>query len=428
MKFLYKNSFLLSDVEVENCAKTLSSYISQLKEVIVSKNYDAPESSINLPDDTKILDEVLEMKEKKWTRNLRYIFDIGIGGSNLGTKAIYDGLFGHFDILTPNRYPKMIFADTNDPEFLHSLVTFLTKEIHNEDEVLINVISKSGGTTETISNFEIIMSTLKRKFPEIEKQVVVTTDHGSKMYKTAEEKKIDILTLPASVGGRYSVFSAVGLFPLAMAGVSIKKLLQGARDMRELCTKDSLSDNPALVSAVTLFLQNKLGKNINDNFIFHPELESVGKWYRQLMGESVGKNGLGLTPTVSIGSVDLHSTVQLYLGGPKDKVTTFISTENNLQDVALPETLSFPLVDSIAGKKVSEIMKAILEGVKIAYAKQQLPYIEVVLDDVSEKSIGEFLQYKMIEMMYLGKLLDVNPFDQPEVELYKIETKKILAQ
>jgi glucose-6-phosphate isomerase len=329
----------------------------------------------------------------------------------------------------------MLFFDTNNDAALRRFETFAKKEINSEKEVLLISISKSGGTAETIANTEIILGMLQSRFKKILEQLVVITNEGSNYWNAANEKGIDTLSIPEMVGGRYSIFSAVGLFPLAAMGYNIDSLLGGAKKMRATCLSTSIKKNPALASASILFLQNKKGKTINDNFIFHSELESVGKWYRQLMGESVGKEknrknkkvNAGITPTVSIGSTDLHSVGQLYLGGPKDKITTFIYSADEGKRVGLPKKRLFPnLVTNVTGKSAQDILRAILEGVKVAYTKKKLPYIEVVLDDISLTSIGSFFQFKMLEMMYLAELMDVNAFDQPNVENYKVETKKIL--
>lgn len=434
MKFYYSNS-LLSENVITETANTLKTYVEHLQSVVQKKNYDDAESSINLPTDEAIVEQIQAMKAKKVTPELKYFIDIGIGGSNLGTKAIYDALVGYYDLLQPGRFPKMIFLDTNDEEVLAKTVK-LIQTLSNKEEVLVNAISKSGGTTETIANLEIVLEALKTKFGAVYDRFVITTEDGSKFYNAAKEKGIDTLSLPKQVGGRYSVLSNVGMFPLLCCGFSIADLRYGAMAMREKCLNSNLLENPAALSATILYLQSKQNKNINDNFFFLPQLESIGKWYRQLMGESVGKEHdvdgkvvhAGITPTVSIGSTDLHSVGQLYLGGPKDKTTTFIWGENNKHEAVLPKTLEFPLVQSIAGKNTHAIMRAICEGVKAAYRNQQLPFMEVVLDTVNEKSLGELLQFKMIEMMCLGKLMRVNPFDQPHVELYKVETKKVLEQ
>jgi glucose-6-phosphate isomerase len=428
MKFSSQNSNF-SAQHIQDESKKLTDYINKLNQVKESRNYDEYEGSINLAADEIILQAVEDLSQKKKTPKLKYIIDIGIGGSNLGTKAIYDAFFGYFDLLEPDRYPKMIFADTNDPEFLSKLADFL-KKVKDPEEILLNLISKSGTTTESIVNAEIILSALGDSGMTDEiiySRTIITTDNGSRLWGFAKEKNIDTLEIPKKVGGRYSVFSPVALFPLLTVGLDIEKFRDGANFMINHCLDNSL-DNPALVSAIILFLASKKNININDNFIFQAELESLGKWYRQLMAESLGKNGkLVLTPTVSIGSTDLHSMAQLYLGGAIDKITTFISSDKPKLDVEIPNDQIFAgLVDGIAGKKASDIMKAILEGVKIAYQKKQMPFLEIVFDQINEYEIGQFMQFKMIEMMFLGQLFEVNAFDQPNVEDYKVETKKIL--
>lgn len=437
MKLLYKNTNLITQDQILDSQRILVEYIKHIQDVAQKSDYESLEASINLPSDEKVLNDSKELYKKVVTPQLKYIIDIGIGGSNLGTKAIYDAKYGFFDLLEPNRYPKMFFADTNDPEFLEKLVAFLTSHVSSPEEILVCAISKSGGTTETIANFEILYSALSQKFSDIKNRVVAITDFESKFWNAAQKIGIATLSIPKQVGGRFSVLSAVGLFPLLAAGIDVESLRKGAMDIRTKCVSQNIEENPALVSASILFhcLQND--RVINDTFLFHQELESLGKWYRQLMGESIGKEtdldgktvNTGITPTISLGSTDLHSVGQLYLGGPKDKVTTFVYTEKSSSVAKTPEQFLFPdLVEHITNKKASDIMHAILEGVKAAYIKRGLSFMEIVLDDMSEKSIGEFLQFKMIEMMYLGRLMNVNTFDQPNVESYKIETKKILVK
>jgi glucose-6-phosphate isomerase len=339
---------------------------------------------------------------------------------------------GYRDVMRIGEYPRLFFAETTDPEWLLRMLSLLDT-VTTPEEVLVSVISKSGGTTETLANFEIVMEALRGKLGDMNERVVAITDGDSKLMQAANEKGIAALDIPLPVGGRYSVLSAVGLFPLLSVGIDIEAIRRGAVAILD----SSLSgENIAARSAAVLALQQKRGHHINDNFFFHPELESVGKWYRQLMGESVGKekslNGdvvhAGITPTVSLGSTDLHSVGQLYLGGPKDKLTTFVSSKQAFS-VKVPTERVFPeLVPMISGKSATAIMAAILEGVKIAYQKADLPFMEIVLDAVDEESIGAFLQFKMLEMMYLGQLLGVNSFDQPNVESYKIETKRLLEE
>ena len=378
MEFRHQDTSRIRQPEIEATAQAALPYVQLLNNVAASKDYTYHESFINLPFDEKLISSILKVKKEKTTDQLRYIIDIGIGGSNLGTKAIYDALYGYFDIIEPNRFPKIIFSDTNDPEFLTHLQRFLITEIKDPAEILFSVISKSGTTTETIVNLEFLESHLHGT----RNRLVIISDANSKLTQASPNKGISHLSIPEKVGGRFSVFSAVGLFPLSLAGIDVSSLLQGARTIHDVALSTDLGSNTPLTSAVILHLQSKRGKNINDNFIFHPELESLGKWYRQLMAESIGKEedisgnvvNAGITPTVSIGSIDLHSMAQLYLGGPKDKFTTFVWAAHRNDKTTLPHSLPFPdLVGNIQGKTATDIMRAIYQGVTLAYRKRGLP-------------------------------------------------------
>ncbi len=433
MKFTYADTSTIQQSEIDQVTEPISAYIDEMNKTVSSGEYTALESSINLPSDELNITAVLEMVKQKVSPSLKYIVNIGIGGSYLGTKAVYDALYGTYDYPEETRFPKMIFADTTNPEIMTRLVNFIEKHVNTPEEILINSISKSGSTTETIVNTELIMAVLHKKFQNANDRLVVTTDDGSKFQKLAQSQGISTLSIPKLVGGRYSVLSAVGLFSLACAGIDIKQLLKGALAMRTMCLKKD--NNPALTSAALLFITSKKGFVMNDNFFFNTQLESLGKWYRQLMGESIGKEKntkgeivhAGITPTVSIGSNDLHSVVQLYWGGPHDKYTTFCWNDQTQKDTMTPQTLQFAgLIEHIDNRKVSDIMAAIYGSVKIAYSSLKLPYCEITLNGITPEELGAYMQFKMIEMMFLGKLLDVNTFDQPNVELYKVETKRLL--
>jgi len=434
MKLIIENKNETNSSLTSEKAQLVTEYSKTLREVADSNNYEHDEASLNLAFDDDILHQVQTLVSQKVTPALTYIFVVGIGGSNLGTKAIYDALYAPYDIVQTKR-PKMLFVDTANDVFLRLYCTEIIPNISKAEEVLVVTISKSGGTTETLANTEIILSALKHRIPDINNRTVVITDEGSAYWNAAEEKNISCLAIPKKVGGRYSVLSAVGLFPLLAFGMDITALRAGARDIRPYCLNTDIEDNIAIKSATLLADSAGQRKTINDNFVFNSELESLGKWYRQLMGEIVGKEkntmgeviNAGLTPTVSVGSTDLHSVGQLYLGGPKDKITTFIYSTDISKSLDIPTERIFPtIVGMITGKNTNHIMKAILGGVKEAYRKQELPFMEVQLEGITPYELGAFMQFKMIEMMYLGKLLHVNPFDQPNVESYKVETKRIL--
>lgn len=407
MKFNYKESSGITEENIQMTIKKLSLYQQKMREATVGSSYTSPESFLHLPYDETIATTVHDAISKIKNNELKYIIVVGIGGSNLGARAVYDALYGYTDLLEKNRYPKMVFADTNDSDFMSALKTLIHNDIQSSKEIVVVIISKSGKTTETVANAEVVLSALNEQFENVDERVVIVTNESSKLWKQAEDKNIIHLAIPDIVGGRYSVFSAVGLLPLALAGIDIEKLLLGAQ--RE--------ESDSITSAALLYCHLQNGKAIHDLFVFHPELESLGKWYRQVAGESLGKSeDEGMLPTISVGSNDLHSVVQLYLAGPKNRVTTFLRS-NDSAEVVVSD-----------GTSLSRIMDAIAEGTKRAYTKEELPFMEIVLNDISEESLGAFMQFKMKEVLYVAALRGVNAFDQPAVESYKEETRKLLEQ
>lgn len=396
----------------EEHARKLEPFLEKLRRVAQNKNYSDPECSIRLPFDEAILENVEAIYAKTTHPKLKYIVVIGIGGSNLGAKALYDALWGYHDTAEPLRTPKIIWLDTSDEIYLDKVTALLGKLSQPEEAVIIQ-ISKSGSTSETAENGSRIWNMFGKDSTFTRKRWVVITDKGSPLSAWAAEEDLYRLEIPKNVGGRFSVFAASGLLPLRYLTGNLQSLLEGARLGFESCTKSSDS-NPAVMGAIALLYSKQQGKRIHDTFVFHPQLESLGKWYRQLLAESIGKEHdragrsvrEGILPTVSVGSTDLHSMAQLYLGGPRQSFTTFLSAK--------------------AG--TNPLMAAIREGTEHAYAKQVMPFFDVALDDISLRSLGEYMQWKMIETMCLGELLGVNTFDQPAVELYKAETRDILKK
>jgi len=417
--------------ETQNFA--ISPHIQTLRSVLVSGNYIAPEASINLPTDSHILEAVEKVVKNTKTTNLKYIFLIGIGGSNLGTKAVYEAMFMPRDVLS-SIYPRIIFIDTNNVTLLQSYLILLNS-LNDPSEYLIVSVSKSGGTTETIANTEILLTQVKEKWGNRPDRVIIISDKNSPFLQAGKKIGAHCLSIPPIVGGRYSVLGVVGLVPLALVGLDIVKFRQGAEEMANTCVHPEIIQNPAAIAAVTEVQAYRAGKNIHDLFLFNSELESLGKWWRQLLGESIGKavidgvnqETVGITPTVSIGSTDLHSVGQLYLGGPNDKLTTFLSVKNQPVDIVISSSRFFPkLIPMINNKSVNVIMDAIMAGTKSAYTEKGRQYLDIELSEISPFELGAFMQFKMIEVMYIGKLLKVNPFNQPNVESYKQKTKEIL--
>lgn len=437
--------FNLSTANIENSKfdeinSMLSKEMFNIKESLKT-NYETNYASINAPFDSKICEEISSMINLKKKLNIESLVVIGIGGSNLGTLAIHQALFGSFNNENSNN-TKIYFPDTVDSDYLQEIIKIIENDVKNGKKFLINVVTKSGTTIETISIFEIFLSILKKYSPNNFKDyIVVTTDKNSKLWDYAIDNDLEKLEIPKNIGGRYSIFTAVGLFPLGFCGIDIRKLLCGAKDMVKKCIniinskeEQNILSNPAATSAIIIYNNYLNGYNIHDTFIFYKNLNFLGSWYRQLVGESLGKKidkfsniiETGITPTISIGTTDLHSVAQLYLGGPRDKFTTFVSV-NPRSNIFIPNMKEFySFNEKIQGKEIIMVMDSIVKGVKAAYKNDNRPFISMHFPKISEYCLGQFMQWKMLETIYIGCLLNVNPFDQPEVELYKKETKRIL--
>lgn len=427
LRFTYQNITAKTHIP-----ERVAAYTETLKEISEKKSgsYDSHEHSIRLPIDSAMVSDVQKTIERYFTTALRYVVVIGIGGSNLGTQAIYDALRRERDGVH-NAFPQLIFLDTVSTKLFQDIERVLELDITFPEEIVINLISKSGGTTESIANFELLYGYLVKRFPNIKERIVVTTDNGSPLWKKAEKEGMGLLQIPALVGGRYSVFTPVGLFPLAMVGIDIQELLLGAKNYLHTNFNE---ENYSLRLAETIFKAMHDGATICNFFFFNPELESMGKWARQLYAESLGKEvnksgkvvHAGITPIVSVGSTDLHSVAQLYFGGPKDKFTLLTHVKTPSKLVIANDGLFTELVPGIRGRTPDEIMQAVYGGVTNAYNSHKLPYGEVMLPDVSPYSLGMFMEWQMIAVMYLAELMHVDAFDQPNVEDYKKVMRDIL--
>jgi len=416
---------------------SLSSYQKKLAQIITSLSqtrstgYQTPAGSINLPYDDHYYQTITDLIAAKKKLNPAAIVLIGIGGSSLGTLAVWQAS----KLYNETVGPEFFCVETVDPDTTATIVARIDTLLSQEKPVLIIVASKSGTTTETVANFLIFEHLLRRYHPHrFHEFVVAITDKDSALWQYAAPHHYDLLEVPQKVGGRYSVLSAVGLFPLGMLGIDIDAFRRGAQNVIPACLQSVIEENPAVIMAAFLHYHYQKGIAISDLFLFSTHLLALGNWYRQLIGESLGKPQLtdqskriGITPTVSIGTNDLHSMAQLYLGGPVARCTTFVTVEQYRYTLTIPQEPSKNNIGTaVQHKSLATIMNAIVEGVQTTYAKKQLPFITIPLPDTSAESLGQHMQYSMIMMIYLGALFEVNPFDQPHVELYKEETRKIL--
>lgn len=431
---LFTQHALMNDKDFTESALILQPEIARIKDALGTE-YTTRYASINAPSDVRIFEAVQRLAAEKESLDPSIIVLIGIGGSNLGTLAILEALYGeHYHYATKRTF---YCADTVDSYKIYEIKEAVESACARGEHVLLIIVSKSGSTVETISNSAVLIKVLQHYNPqEYHHSVVAITEHGSSLWYIAEAAHWSVLEIPMLVGGRYSVFTAAGLFPLAMMGVDINALQEGAHFMGERCVSDDIAHNPAAASAIFLYHYYQKSLRIHDTFIFSPRLAGVGTWYRQLLAESIGKKrndgtAVGLTPTVTIGSTDLHSMAQLYLGGPRDRCTTFVWVASANAQVKVP---SGPLTDAkspqpfLKNKTFHGIMKAIFDGTQTAYEEHALPFVTFHLPDLQPHTIAAFMQMKMMEIMYLAYLLEVNPFDQPDVESYKTITQELLAE
>lgn len=428
-----ENSGLTFD-EIAKIGKQLQPEIERVKQAR-DMEYASEYASINLSTDTAMVQRIHAVIEEKKKLRPRLLLLIGMGGSSLGTIALLSALKGSFfNEISPDI--QFYCADTADPDYIEQLIFLVERELREERSVLMVVASKSGSTIETMVNFELFFVLLKKYKPQTyTEHIIIITDHESALWQWSFEQHCVALEVPKRVGGRYSALSPIGLFPLGLLGIDIDDLLAGARAAVDICTGTDIQTNTAALTAAILSLQYKQGCTIHDMFLFGADLKDLGRWYQQLMAESIAKEydraenrvEIGITPTVSIGTTDLHSLAQLHLGGRRDTFTSFVFIKET-SSLQMPRVQEFsPMPGIVQGIAVGDLFSAIGDGVMQAYIASKRPFIKIELDKKDSRHLGYFMQYKMIEIMYLGFLMDVNPFDQPNVELYKQKTREILS-
>ena len=417
MRFTYDHSGITDEVRKETHTR-LSTLIDHLSKL--PSTYQSPESTLTLPLDGAMREAIRALLEKIGIGSVKYIAVFGIGGSSAGAKAVYDAL-------RTQQTPRMLFFETTDVRATRSFLSEITSQAKSADELLLVIVSKMGETLETIADAECVISELHPHFPEIESRIVVISNSGSPLLLAAEKRHLHTYALAPAVRGRYSIFSPAGLIPLAAAGFDVEALCGGAREMNERCLSTTSKDNPAAESAGFLSYWYKQGLKIHDLFYFGPELRSLGFWSRQILAESIGKDGIGITPTVSIGSTDLHSTAQLHLGGGGGMTVLFVDRERVDESLRVPRERLFPdLVPYLSGKSLSELMQVLRDAAVSAYAAKKVPLIGVSLGAVTERELGMYLQWKMIETIFLAELLGVDPFTEPDVASYKEHAREVL--
>ncbi len=362
---------------------------------------------------------------------------LGIGGSALGMIALQRALnpfYYNDNVELRNGFPKLYVLDNVDPEWFGEFLEHI--DLHR---TLFNVISKSGGTAETMSQFMIVYNILKEELGEDVKNnlVFTTSEDKGNLIKIAEIEDIYTFVIPENVGGRFSVLSPVGLLPAAFVGINISELLAGAKYMDQICQKQDIWRNPAYLNALLQFLAYNDGKMISVMIPYSSALKDIADWYAQLWAESLGKkadrNGrevfVGPTPVKSVGATDQHSQVQLYIEGPFDKVITFIEVEEFRKTIEIPNVFSsIEGLEYLGGHTMNELIAVEKQATELALTDNHRLNCTIKMPEINAFTIGQLIQFFEIQTAFTGELFDVNAFDQPGVELGKEFTYGILGR
>ncbi len=373
--------------------------------VDLPKNYDKDEFSR------------IKSAAEKIRSNSDVLIVIGIGGSYLGAKAAIDFLQGPFYNFESKT--QIFFAGNSiSPNYINALL----RSIEGKD-VSVNIISKSGTTTEPAITFRIFKEYLENKYgkEEAKNRIFATTDKSRGALKNlADAEGYETFVVPDDVGGRFSVLTAVGLLPIAVAGADIDKIMEGAADASDMYANENLAENDCYTYAAVRNILYRDGKAIEMLVNYDPELQYFGEWWKQLYGESEGKDGKGIFPASASFSTDLHSMGQYIQDGVRHLFETILYVENPKEDITLTEDAdNVDGLNFLAGKTVDFVNKKAFEGTLLAHTDGNVPNIVLKLKSLDEYTLGQLIYFFEKACGISGYMLGVNPFDQPGVESYK---------
>ena len=377
--------------------------------------------------------EFLRIKKaaKKIKKESDILVVIGIGGSYLGARAVIEALTNTFNNMLTDKqrkYPQILYVGNNlSPNYINELIEYI-----GEKDFSVNVISKSGTTTEPAIAFRIFREILENKYgiDEARSRIYVTTDKERGALKTlADNEGYEKFVIPDNVGGRYSVLTAVGLLPIATAGIDIDKLMQGAQNAQERYDDPNLKYNECYKYAVTRNILYKLYKNTEILVNYEPKMHYFTEWWKQLFGESEGKDQKGIFPAGVDFTTDLHSMGQYIQEGRRNLFETVISIENPKSDITInKDEDNLDGLNYLAGKTLDYVNKKAMEGTVKAHVTGDVPNIMLTIEDLDEENIGELIYFFEKACAMSGMILGVNPFNQPGVEEYKKNMFKLLKK
>ena len=386
---------------------------------------------VNLPAEIS-QDEINNIKKdvERLAGKVRLFVVVGIGGSYLGARAVIEALQSEFDMQdTGRKFPYIVYAGhTLSEDYYCQLMQVLDKQ-----DYAVAVISKSGTTTEPAVAFRLIKSHIEKKYGKAEaaKRIIAITDaRRGALHDIAVQEGYQMYVIPDNVGGRFSVLTPVGLLPIAMSGYDIDKLLQGARDMREECIRnDKVEENPALLYAAIRNLLYRKGRKVEilENFV--PQLKYISEWWKQLYGESEGKEGKGILPHSLSFTTDLHSMGQYVQEGERLMFETVLSVERPQQRIEIPsDEKNLDGINYLVGKTLTEINHNAELGTILAHCDGGVPVLRILIPEVNEYVLGQLIYFFEFACGVSGYVLQVNPFDQPGVEAYKKNMFRLLGK
>ena len=380
---------------------------------------------VDLPSDKTLLAQV-----EKFAGSARGKYDevviLGIGGSALGPIALRTSLrpsgWNLLDDKARGGYPRLHVLDNVDPETIDALLGRLRLE-----RTLFIVTSKSGGTAETMAQFLIVHDRLSREKLDVTRHLVFVTDpKQGALRPLAERLKVPALDIPANIGGRFSVLSAVGTLPAALIGIDVKSLVSGAVEMAKRCERAELTKNPAGVYATLQWLADtRLAKKIVVFMPYSDPLRDFAAWFVQLWAESLGKQrpdgtSVGSTPLAALGATDQHAQVQLFMEGPADKTVTFVAVDQRATDVTIPTAFQdVKELGYLGGHSLGELIDIEQRATAGALAKRGRPNMTIHLERVDASHVGQLMMLLELATAYAGQLYGIDAFNQPGVELGK---------
>lgn len=417
--------------------REISEYETKVQEIYNNLNQKAKDKNefvgwLKLPSsyNRKEFDRIKKVA-KRIRKDSEVFIVIGIGGSYLGARAVIEALTSNFANMFPEsirKSPQIFFVGNSiSPNYINELIDCI-----GDKDISINVISKSGTTTEPAIAFRIFREYLESKYgaDEASRRIYVTTDKEKGALKElADEEEYETFVIPDNVGGRYSVLTPVGLLPIAVAGIDIDKLMEGAKNAEYNYSDDSIKYNQCFKYAATRNILYKKDKIIEILANYEPKLHYLTEWWKQLYGESEGKDQKGIFPAGVDLSTDLHSMGQYIQDGRRNIFETVINVEESKTDIKIKrDEDNIDGLNFIANKTMDYVNKKAMEGTIEAHVQGGVPNIIINIKELNEETIGELIYFFELSCAISGNILGVDPFNQPGVEEYKTNMFRLLGK